>query len=212
MNKTLRVLTLLLAVILTAGTAQAKILRFGVKAGLNLNSISVSNKFLEKAMDPSNQCGWNAGVMAEAQVPIIGICADVAVMYSRLNQKIDPIYDDKGQVVADNFGKDFLEIPIHLKYKFNLPMISNYFTPFLFTGPNFAINMNKKTLFEDMKNRKCQTAWDFGIGFELISHLQIEGRYSLGMNNLAKYWDFVDVTDGVKVKNNYWNISVAWLF
>lgn len=217
MKKIYSLVAVVMAMIVAAVPAEAKILRFGVKAGLNVNSMSLNNT-MEKVFDADNNCGWNAGVMAEVQVPVIGICADVSVMYSRLNQKMDLLNSNKEGVTAEdlagmpnNFGKNFLEIPIHLKYKFNIPVVSNFFSPYLLTGPSFALNLNKKT-FEDVRNRKCQTSWDFGLGFEVVRHLQIQGAYCLGMNNIAKYWNELDVQNGVKVKNNYWNLSVAYLF
>lgn len=206
---------ILLTALVIAVPAEAKIFRAGVKAGLNVNDMSLNNT-MEKVFDADNNCGWSAGLMAEIQVPVIGICADVSVMYSRLDQKFS--YDNPDEFTPEewgnnpkNFGKNFLEIPVHLKYKFNFPMVSNYLSPYLLTGPSFAFNLNKKT-FEDVRNRKCQTSWDFGLGVELMSHLQIQAAYCLGMNNIAKYWKEIDVQNGIKVKNNYWNVSIAYLF
>ncbi len=204
----------MVAVLMAATPADAKIFRFGVKAGLNLSDMSLSNT-MDKLMDPDNNCGWNAGLMAEVTVPVIGICADVSVMYSRLNQGSDlkKQYAEWGEDLPSNFGCNFLEIPVHLKYKLSLPAVGNIVAPFVLTGPSFAFNLNKKT-FDEIRNRKCQTSWDFGIGVELFNHLQIQGAYCLGMNNLAKYWnaDGWIGNESIKVKNNYWNISAAWLF
>ena len=201
MKKTLRFAILLMAILVGTAGAEAKIFRLGVKAGLNLSDMSLTklNNIKGQIMDVDNQCGWNAGLTAEVQVPIIGICADVSVLYSRLNQKV--VNNDPTQNLPSNFGKDFLDIPIHLKYKIGLPVVGKYVAPLLYTGPSFAVNLNKKT-FDDIRNRKCQTSWDFGLGVELFSHLQITGQYCLGMNNLAKYWGEVQ-TEQVKVKNNY---------
>lgn len=214
MKKIYKVLAIVIAVAFLAIPAEAKVFRFGVKAGLNLTDFNM-NSMTESLISPDNNCGWNAGVIAEVQLPVVGICADVSVMYSRLNQKFqDKVaagFEEEDNTLPNNFGNNFLEIPLHVKYKFNLPLVSNVFSPYLLTGPAFAFNLNKKT-FDDVRNRKCQTSWDFGVGFELFSHLQIQGAYCLGMNNLAKYWGDIDVQDNIKVKNNYWNISAAWLF
>lgn len=211
MKKIYSVLAVVLAVAFMAIPAEAKVFRFGVKGGVNLTDFNM-NSMLESAISPDNNCGWNAGVMAEVQIPVVGICADVSVMYSRLNQKFDlkPEFEDEENTLPNNFGNNFLEIPLHVKYKFNLPLVDNIVAPYLLTGPAFAFNLNKKT-FDDVRNRKCQTSWDFGLGVELFNHLQIQGAYCLGMNNLAKYWNEVETTQ-VKAKNNYWNISAAWLF
>ncbi len=211
MKKVYKVLALLMAIAFMAAPAEAKIFRFGVKAGLNVSDMSLNNA-MSDVFNPDNNCGWNAGVVADIQVPVIGICADVSVMYSRLNQgmEIKKKYMDQGAELPTDFGSDFIEIPVHLKYKFSLPVVGNVFAPYLLTGPSFAFNLNKKT-FDDVRNRKCQTNWDFGIGFELFNHVQIQGAYCLGMNNLAKYWG-ENYAQDVKVKNNYWNVGVAYLF
>lgn len=214
MKKFVTLLALLFAAILVPMNANARIIGFGVKAGVNINSLHL-NKSLEQFVDPSNQAGWTAGLMAELNIPVIGICADVSVMYSRLNYDSATLVMDNGTDVGtevdDPFCKDFIDIPINLKYKFTLPVISSFAKPYIFTGPQFSFALNRNTL-DDISNRKCQTSWNFGLGFEFLSHLQISGSYGLGMNNVAKHFDgFEDVTK-VKARNNYWTVTAAYLF
>lgn len=193
------ILTLLVA-FCGMGIANAQ-LRFGVKAGLNLNSLHLSN--LEKNFNDDNKCGYTLGVMTEFQVPVIGLCFDLSAMYTRMNSEIDA---PEGEKVA--YNKNFLEIPLNLKYKFGLPVISSVFTPYLFTGPSFAFKLDKNT-GDALKTKSCQVAWNVGLGFELIRHLQISGSYGFGINNIADHW--VN-TEDAKVKNNYWTVTAAWLF
>lgn len=215
MKRKITLLAIAACMMLLPAAAQAKVFRLGVKAGVNVTDMSMNNMW-KTTLDPDNNCGWVAGLVADVQVPIVGIAADVSLLYSRLNQKVDQIHfadlDGTAQELSPkSFGNDFLLIPVHLKYKFQIPVVANVFAPYLFTGPQFAFNMNKKT-FDDIRNRKCQTAWDFGVGVELASHLQISGSYCLGMNNLAKHWSALETVDNIKVKNNYWTITAAWLF
>lgn len=193
------ILTLLVA-FCGMGIANAQ-LRFGVKAGLNLNSLHLSN--LEKNFHDDNKCGYTLGVMTEFQVPVIGLCFDLSAMYTRMNSEIDA---PEGEKVA--YNKNFLEIPLNLKYKFGLPVIGSVFTPYLFTGPSFAFKLDKNT-GDALKTKSCQVAWNVGLGFELIRHLQISGSYGFGINNIADHW--VN-TEDAKVKNNYWTVTAAWLF
>ncbi len=193
------ILTLLVA-FCGMGIANAQ-LRFGVKAGLNLNSLHLSN--LEKNFNDDNKCGYTLGVMTEFQVPVIGLCFDLSAMYTRMNSEIDA---PEGEKVA--YNKNFLEIPLNLKYKFGLPVIGSVFTPYLFTGPSFAFKLDKNT-GDALKTKSCQVAWNVGLGFELIRHLQISGSYGFGINNIADHW--VN-TEDAKVKNNYWTVTAAWLF
>ena len=87
-------------------------------------------------------------------------------------------------------------------------MIEKIIKPYVFTGPTFAFKLDKDT-FKDMKTKTCQVAWNVGLGVELINHLQVGASYGFGMNNIAKNW--LDAKN-LKVKNNYWTVTAAWLF
>lgn len=191
---------MLLLAVVGIGASQAQI-RFGVKAGLNLNSLHLND--MAKSFSDDNKCGYTIGVMTEFQVPVVGLCFDLSAMYTRMNSEIEA---PEGEHVA--YNKNFLEIPLNLKYKFGLPLIGAVFKPYLFTGPTFAFKLDKNSA-DDLKTKSCQVAWNLGVGVELIKHLQISGSYGFGINNIADHW--VDAQD-IKVKNNYWTVTAAWLF
>ncbi len=212
MNQMKKISILLLVAVLGAFGAQAQI-RFGIKAGANFNKIHFSD--VESSFQPDNSCGWNAGVMTEFTVPIVGLCFDASLLYSRMNNAIS---SDFNKEVADaldsdmSYGKNFLEIPINIKYKFGIPVIGSIIKPFIYTGPSFAFKLDKSIM-----DKTFQCAWNIGIGVELIKHLQISGSYGFGINNVAKEVlkteapDFANV-EKIKAKNNYWTVSAAWLF
>ncbi len=198
------ILTLLVA-ILSMGAANAQ-LRFGVKAGVNLNSLS----HLDKGLKDADKCGFTGGLMAEFQVPVIGIGLDLSAMYTHMSSEIKDGNENY------DLAKNFLEIPINLKYKIGIPVVSRIVTPFIFTGPSFAIRLdkNKKDVAHFIQTKGVQTVWNVGIGVELIRHLQIQGGYGFGINNIAKK---VAASQGQsydfkKLRNNYWTITAAWLF
>jgi len=194
------ILTLLVA-LCGMGVANAQ-LRFGVKAGLNLNSINLKDAGANFSDD--NNCGYTLGVMTEFQVPLIGLCFDLSAMYTRMNA--DLTEDQKDM----NIGKDFLEIPLNIKYKFGLPIVGSIISPYILTGPSVALKLNKNPKGEDaFKTKGVQAVWNVGLGVELMKHLQIQGSYGFGMNNIVKHW--VE-TANVKAKNNYWTVTAAYLF
>lgn len=204
MKSVKRILVVLMVAMFSIGAANAQF-RFGVKAGLNLNKLDFKN--LGDNLDGSNGCGYTVGLMTEFQVPIIGLCLDASLMYTRMNSElgISEFEVDKKFEGA----KNFLEIPINIKYKFTLPVVNNFLSPYLFTGPTFAIKLDKNTL-DYFKSKTCQVAWNVGLGVELFKHLQVGASYGFGINNVAKYVG-ADAQD-LKVKNNYWTISAAYLF
>lgn len=208
--KTFRRLALTLAMlVMAAGVANAEF-RFGIKAGINVDKMHLS----EDVFDANNQCGFTGGVMTEFEVPLIGLCFDLSAMYTRMNSRIT--YDNSTAIlnasdatgVENDKGKNFLEIPLNIKYKFQIPVVASVIKPYLFTGPSFAVKLDKNTL-DSFKTKTCQVAWNVGVGVELVKHLQISGSYAFGVNNIAKNW--VNAQD-IKVKNNYWTITAAYLF
>lgn len=198
--KTLRRLILIvMALVVCAGSADAKLFRFGVKAGLNVNHLSLNKDFTNSLIDKSNRTGWEAGALAEVNIPVIGLGVDASLMYARMNNGSD-----------DNVGKNFLMIPINLKYKLTLPVVGKYIAPYIFTGPDFAFKLDKN-IKQSFETKTCQVAWNFGLGLELINHLQIGASYGLGINNIADKVTSLNTTN-MKLKNNYWTVTAAWLF
>lgn len=196
------------------GTANAS-WRFGIKAGLNLDNIKLSD--VASSLDKDNRCGWTAGVMTEFEVPIIGICADASLMYTRMENSFTiPMVESTGQtsttlMTEGDAGKNFIEIPINVKWKLNIPVVASIVKPYIFTGPTFAFKMGKNAASDIVKVRNTQVAWNLGLGVELIKHLQISGSYGFGINNVVDKVTSVSVED-MKLKNNYWTVTAAYLF
>lgn len=206
MNNLKRLVILAVVAVIGVGMANAEF-RWGIKAGMNVNRIHIGDNWAERTFDAHNATGWTAGITTDFKVPVIGVGFDLSVMYSRMNN------DSDRTLGLDNFidyGKDFLEIPLHLKYNLNLPVVSSIVAPYIFTGPSFAIRLNKETI-DAIKTKSCQVGWDLGLGLTLVRHLQIGAGYTWGINNIAKFVTPIN-PQTVKVKNNYWTLTAAYLF
>lgn len=196
--KTLKkALLVAIVAIFTVGSASADF-RWGIKAGLNFSNLNLKN-FQSSVTDPGNRTGWQAGLMAEFTIPIVNIGADASLMYMRQNVDDNVAYKNK----------DFIDLPINLKWKIGLPVVGKIISPIIYTGPDFLFALNKNTI-NDFKSKTCEVGWNIGIGLQLVNHLQITGGYTIGLNGVAKYMD-VD-TQNYKVKKNYWTVSAAYLF
>lgn len=210
MKSLIKVFATLLVVLTAVVPAQAQF-KFGIKAGLNVNKIHF-NKSILNDME-NNSTGWTAGVMAEFNVPVIGLALDASLMYTRMNNSTGDIIstDNAGNPSEmDNakiYGKNFIEIPINVKYKFSIPVVASIFKPYVFTGPTFAFKLDKG--YDDLSTRTTQVAWNVGLGLEFLSHLQIGASYGFGINDIAKHW--IEVSD-MKMRNNYWTVTAAYLF
>ncbi len=171
--------------------------RWGVKAGMNINSMH----FSKEAFDSSNRTGWTAGVTAEFTVPVIGIGADLSAMFVRRTGKLDKDI---------SYNRSYIEIPLNLKYKLSIPAISSIIKPYVTTGPSVSVLTSKKTIDQLYHNRGLDWAWNFGLGVELIKHVQVGASYGLGINKAMRTLG----TDAQEIgaKNRSWTITAAYLF
>ena len=113
--------------LMMAAPVQAQ-LHFGVKGGLNLSKAS----FSKDALKGDNQTGWFIGPMAEFTLPIIGVGADIAALYSQTDLAAKG-YDTDAKL------KTF-EIPVNLKWSFGL---GSMFGAYIAAGPQFGFNIGR---------------------------------------------------------------------
>lgn len=179
-------------------SAQFKI---GPRLGMNVNSLH----FDKSTFDSDNRAGFTGGLMAEFTVPLIGVGLDASVMYVRRDAK----WAEANNVSTSH--RDYIAIPVNLKYKLNIPAINHLVRPFVTTGPEFSFLTSRKRITEAVYNKKSDFAWNFGIGVEFISHLQIAASYGLGINKAVELTGFGTSAD-IDAKNRYWTLTAAWLF
>lgn len=187
----------------TATPAQAQF-NYGVQIGTNVNTLHFNSKLL----DGDNRMGFNAGAMIEFTVPVIGVGADLGVRYVRRNSRFEYTYEGETEKGSNN--RSYIEIPLNLKYKVNIPVINSIARPYITTGPSFSVLTSKKA-FSDYRNKKYDTAWNFGFGLELFKHLQVGASYGLGLTKAMKA---VGATESANIngKNRYWTITATYLF
>lgn len=198
MKKSIALLVAAVMLLCGAGTAQAG-LKFGPRIGLNVNKLH----FDRSSFDTSNRCGFTGGVQME-YMSFLNLGLDVSLMYSYMDSEVSNV----------EMSKHFLEIPLNIKYKIGIPMVSHIFAPYIFTGPSVAFRLdNIKN--SPLNTQATQWTWNFGIGLQFIDHLQIGASYGLGMNNYVNGLNTAIgtiTTDQLKAKNNYWTVTAAWLF
>ena len=202
-------LVMLLVAMMTVFTAQAQF-NIGPRIGLNVDKFHAN----ESIFDGENRCGITAGVQAEFMIPMINFGFDVSVMYTHMKSELEFNPKEVGSMVVNksNESRNFIEIPLNLKYKFGIPVVSSFLKPYVFTGPTAAFRLGDKSIWHgSIEEKAIQWGWNLGAGLEFINHLQVGFNYTFGMNNIAEKVG-LNALDGVKLKNNYWTVSAAWLF
>ena len=207
--------TLLALIVLVAASAipAAAQFRWGPRVGVEVNKMSLNTDVFNN----DNRAGFTGGLQAEFTVPIVNIGFDLSVMYCHRISQSDPI-SNTGSADTDAAlesgrlrNRDYIEIPLNFKYKLGLPVIGKVFTPYVFTGPSVAFLTSKKAITEAYKNKSVDVAWNFGLGVQLVSHLQVSASYGLG---LTKSIETISSFQGQKIegKNKYRTITATWLF
>ncbi len=196
-----RVLVAIVMVVMTATAASAQF-RIGPRLGVEVNSL----KFNEDVFNSDNRAGFTGGLMAEFNIPVVNLAFDASVMYVRRVKDIN--FKNEDGVKSNS---DYIEIPINFKWKIGLPVVGKIVTPYIFTGPSFAFLTSKRAISEAFSNKKTDIAWNFGVGLQLFTHLQVGASYGLGM---TKAVETLSSYQGEKIdgKNKYWTITAAWLF
>ena len=188
MKKVLSVLMVAVALMMAA-PAQAQLIKFGVKGGMNFSKLDTDVKSWYDAKESST--GFFIGPMAEVTLPILGLGVDGALMYSQRGS---------GEVKQEG-----LEIPVNLKWSFGLgSMLGAY----LAAGPDFFFNF-KDVDWEAVKVNKTQVSLNLGAGVKLLKKLQVGLNYQIPMGDS---FEWKDVSSIGTAKNKTWQVSLAYIF
>ncbi len=208
-------------------------LRYGFRFGGDFASASLGNNSdLEgppsvytgaalKEVRLDNRSAFSGGLMLEYQFEKCGFAPDIAVLYTRYNTRIIPP-DEKPK----SLGRNFIEIPLHLKWKFWIPQTKNLFAPMIYTGPSVMFRLGHDdgyiyrgiygpdysgAQFTDFmptqfKTRTVQAGWDLGIGFDIVNFIQLTAGYRFGLGNA------LSSPSHMTLRTNAWNLSANILF
>lgn len=199
-------LVFMVAAMLYATSVNAQI-KFGLKGGLNVTSMS----FSEDVFDASNKTGFFVGPMVKVTVPIVGLSFDAAALYDQKEAKVKANGDD---YTGKNVKQQSINIPVNVRYGFGLSSLAN---AFVFAGPQWGINVGDKNFkWADKASyslKKSNFSVNVGAGVTLLSHLQISANYNIACGKTAE----VNLLNGVgkaidKSNNNSWQIALGYWF
>jgi|SRR5687768_2546795 len=182
-------LLLFVCAIALASMTQAQV-RFGLKAGVNLASLSGDNDGL------AMKIGFNAGAVAKITVS------------EAFSVQPELVFSAQGAKADEGDGK------LNLNY-INLPILAQYNTGgfVIEAGPQFGFLMSAKQKVGDasvdVKDmlKGLDLGLAFGVGYVTSSGFGVNARYNLGFSNIL---DTEDDEEG-KLKNSVIQIGVSYL-
>ena len=207
--------TLMFAVaLMTSGTADAQV-KFGLKGGLNVTSMS----FNSSVLDASNRTGFFVGPTVKIQLPLVGLGIDASALYDQREAKVSVAdsYTGNTYTTEKTLRSKAINIPINLRYGWGLGSMANVF---LFAGPQFGFNVGKKN-----QELTDNTTWsvknsnfsvNVGAGFTVLSHLQLSANYNIvcGKTSDATLKNVGEqiVNKEARSRANAWQIALAYYF
>lgn len=161
----------------TANAQRGNQLQFGVKGGLNLSTVTVSNGF--DGYSYSTLANFNAG--AFLKIPV----------YRSFSVQPEIYYSGQGFKSADGSGGEYSE---HVNY-LNIPLLAkftHYTGLFLETGPQLSLKLSAKDkengVSTDISSayNSADFSWVFGAGYKIpMSPIAFDIRYNAGITNIA---------------------------
>ncbi len=190
------IVVVLLALCVVPTQAQ---LRFGVKGGVNISTVS----FDKSVVDADNLTGFQIGPMIEATMPLLGVGFDLGVLYSKKGMNMD----------GEDVSSDYIDVPLNLKWKLGIPLVK----PYIAAGPYIGFKVGGDDYWTTVKNqieaKSFSAGLNFGAGVELLNHLQLGVTYGLG---LTDNYSVEPITSSSFTesngKNRGWAITAVVLF
>lgn len=206
--KKLFTLIVLVAATCFAVPANAQ-LKFGIKGGLNITDMSLSNDVFET----SNRTGFFIGPTIKFTLPIVGLGIDASALYDQREGEVNVEADDN-TLVSTRLKQKSINIPINLRYDIGLGSLA---AVYLAAGPQFGFNVGDKnqSLYKDVAEWRLNTSnfsVNVGAGVMLLGHLQVGANYNIVCGKTGE----ITVLDGaesvLRGRSNTWQISAAYYF
>lgn len=186
---------MVIACLALAIPAQAQI-KFGVKAGLNVSKLHLSENIVSK----DNRAGFFVGPTAEFTLPLLGLGIDGSVLYNQFG-----VDSEEGTST-----KKSIEIPINLRWTVGF---SSLVGAYVAVGPQFGFNVGDRWFNNVCEFKKNTTSFNVGAGLKLLGHLQVGANYNFALKDNGKiHGDDIEDLGTIGFKQNTWQVSVAYLF
>jgi hypothetical protein len=216
MKKILSLAVILLFITSVAG-AQS---RFGIKAGLNFNTLQdvTESGSVENAWKA--QTGYHFGVAWQIKVPLLGLAIQPELMYSKVKTSfVDAYMASPNQnpnlitpgaaLLPTEIEIDYLTLPINLQLGIDMLV----FRPFIVVSPYITLALQDGVDLEDQDYNINRFNYGVGAGIGVdIWKLQIMAKYNWGLGKLVTAGETTWEQKYGDAKLQGFQVSAAFLF
>ena len=191
------------AAIFAFGFANAQEVKFGVKAGLNMASLSGGDAYYGSY---GSKAGFHVGGLAEIKIND-KFSVQPELLYSLKGADFNYGFGGAFGLATDKLNLSYIDVPIMVKF-YPIERLSAEL------GPNIAFLMSAKRVQNttiDVKDNfnSIDFGMNIGAGYELKQGIMFQLRYNLGLADISKTaTGATNVTD----KNSVFQVSVGYKF
>lgn len=189
-------LALILSVLLISAFSLKAQSGFGIKAGMNFNSMS-DLEFKDMKESISRKTGFHAGILYKIDLPV-GFAIQPELLYVQKG----------GAIEAGDFKMHYLQLPVNIQWGIDLVL----FRPFVVVAPFLSYQVSKDSNIQGLKWATEKLGYGIGFGAGLdVWKFQVSGKYNWDLGKAAEFkWDGVDTFRGGK--NKGFELSLAFIF
>ena len=164
--------------------------QFGIRGGIVIEQGSQSSE------DKDHHVGYTAGAVIDFDLPVNGLGIEASAMYTKHTY---------GKPSMEQYSVD---VPVHLRYRLEVPIVEKVVAPCVFTGPAVSVGVGNE-MPKSVDDVKLGLSWNVGAGVDLFKHVRVAATYSIQVTKT----DIVDNGSVVKgKKGNCWSVSAAIMF
>ena len=186
---------------LTAATASAQLVRFGVKGGLSMHSTDIKGDWLvggDQIIDAnmkSKNVGYHFGIMSRISIPLTGLYVQPELVYNHAAYKLEI-----GNTETVKYNN--IELPVLLGFKILFLRLQ--------AGPTFTLgSFNSDGDIFDIK--RPDVGFQAGLGLT-IKNITLDVRYQGYFEKKWKDIHFEDLGNKFKANDGFWNVSLGYFF
>ncbi|MBR4882412.1 MAG: PorT family protein [Bacteroidales bacterium] len=203
-------LALILSVFLLSAVSMKAQSGFGIKAGMNFNSMSdLEFKDFKRSID--RKTGFHAGILYKWNLPL-GLGIQPELLYVQKGGTIAEIHTESSATsnvyASGNIKMHSLQLPVNIQWGLNLVL----FKPFVMVSPYLSYQISNETNIKGMKWDTEKFGYGVGLGAGLdLWKFQVSGKYNWDLGKVSEFkWDGADTFKGGK--NKGFELSLAFIF
>jgi len=202
---------LITALLLSVTESSAQI-RFGVKGGVNLANVAISDA---SSYSIESRVGFFAGPTALIAIPVKGFELDASLLFDQRGVETETPDLSGGRTFWTTTTQHQITIPVNVRYNLTSGEGTRLF---IFAGPQLGINIGKReneTDYGTFVFNKSSFSINTGIGLLFSQHFQVSASYNVVCGKNAEIW--INRQWGIgrqvnKSRFNAWQFSVGYDF